>query len=255
VRLPLRFVRGLREDGARRIEAARAERPFAHAADLARRAALARHELLALAELGALASIDPAARTRRAALWQVAGLERDPRSLFAGAPPADPTSPLPEMSPLEATLADYRASGVSAGPHVMAHLRAALAARGVLTAAALRDAPDGRRVRTAGHVVVRQRPGSAKGMCFLTLEDETGTSNAVLTPPRYRRFRVPLHTAPLVEIEGPVQNVDGVVHVRIERLEPLALDALQAPAAKTYDAFEGQAQLDWGALPDSHDYR
>src|SRR5690606_25694216 len=111
VRLPLRFVRGLREQSARRIEAARAEAPFAHVADLARRAALAREELLALAELGALASIDRAARTRRAALWQVAGLERDPRSLFAGTPPAGAPSPLAEMSPLEATLADYRTSG------------------------------------------------------------------------------------------------------------------------------------------------
>jgi len=237
VRLPLRFVRGLRAESARRLERARAARPFAHAADLAQRAALSRDELLALAELGALASIDPAARTRRAALWQVAGLERDARSLFAGAPPADRSSPLPEMSPLEATLADYRASGVSAGPHVMAHLREALAARGVLPAAALRDAPDGRRVRTAGHVVVRQRPGSAKGMCFLTLEDETGTANAVLTPPRYRRFRVPLHTASLVEIEGPVQNLDGVVHVRVERLVPLPIPATLA------------------VLPESHDYR
>jgi error-prone DNA polymerase len=163
------------------------------------------------------------------------------------------------MSALEATLADYRASGVSTGPHVMAHVRAALAARGVLSAAALRAAPDGRRVRTAGHVIVRQRPGSAKGMCFLTLEDETGTANAVLTPPRYRRFRVALHTAPLVEIEGPVQNVDGVVHVRVERLTPLDVAAaagpIDAPAPKSYDAFAGEARLDWGALPDSHDYR
>jgi DNA polymerase III alpha subunit len=92
-------------------------------------------------------------------------------------------------------------------------------------------------------------------MVFLTLEDETGTSNAVLTPPRYRRFRVPLHTAPLVEIEGPVQNVDGVVHVRVERLVPLEVEALRAPAPQTYDAIGGEPKLDWGALPDSHDYR
>jgi error-prone DNA polymerase len=141
------------------------------------------------------------------------------------------------MSALEETLADYRTSGVSTGPHVMAHLRARLARRRVLSAAELRDVPNGRWVRAAGHVIVRQRPGSAKGMCFLTLEDETGTSNAVLTPPRYRRFRVPLHTAPLVEIEGPIQNVDGVVHVRVERLVPLAIPAALA------------------VLPDSHDYR
>ena len=235
VRLGLRFVRGLREEASRRLEAARAERPFAHAADLGHRAGLARAELMVLAELGALASIDPSARTRREALWQVAALEPDARSMFAGEPPPLVPSPLPAMTELEETLADYRASGLSAGPHVMAHLRPLLAARGLLSAVELRGMANGRWVRTAGHVIVRQRPGSAKGMCFLTLEDETGTSNAVLTPPRFRHFRVPLHTASMVEIAGPLQNVDGVVHVRVERLAPLDLR----------DA----------ALPDSHDYR
>ena len=236
VRLGLRFVHGLRSDSAQRIESARAEKPFAHVADLAQRAELSRAELLTLAELGALASIDPTA-SRRAALWQVAAIERDPRSLFAGTPPPPATSPLPEMSAIEETLADYRASGISTGPHLMAHLRTQLARRGVLSAVALRDVPNGRWVRTAGHVIVRQRPGSAKGMCFLTLEDETGTSNAVLTPQEFRRFRVALHTAPLVEIAGPVQNVDSVLHVRVKRLVPLALERAEA------------------ALPDSHDYR
>jgi error-prone DNA polymerase len=197
--------------------------------------------LLTLAELGALASIDPDASSRRAALWQVAALERDPRSLFAGASPPAAASPLPEMSALEETLADYRASGVSTGPHVMAHLRERLAQRGVLSATALRDVPNGRWVRTAGHVIVRQRPGSANGICFLTLEDETGTANAVLTPQQFRRFRVPLHTSPLIEIEGPVQNVDGVLHVRVKRLAPLALAAADSPQPET-------------PLPASHDY-
>ncbi|MCZ7620295.1 MAG: PHP domain-containing protein [Myxococcota bacterium] len=289
VRLPLRFVRGLREESARRLEQARAERAFAHVADLAQRAALAREELLALAELGALASIDPAARTRRAALWQVSALEQDPRSLFAGTPPnagseesatsvasvasvastdgstpacapsaptspsapsspsgpSGPSSPLPEMSPLEATLADYRASGISTGPHVVAHLRAALRARGVRSAAELRNAPDGCRVRTAGHVIVRQRPGSARGMCFLTLEDETGTSNAVLTPPCYRRFRATLHTALLVEIAGRLENRDGVVHLRVEEMTPLGVGTEQADRVADSRA----------ALPRSYDYR
>jgi error-prone DNA polymerase len=249
VRLGLRFVRGLREDTARRIEAARAERPFAHTADLAQRAALGREDLAKLAELGALASLPDAAASRRAALWQVAGIERDSRSLFAGTPPPDGDAPLPAMSPLEETLADYRASGLTTGPHVMTHLRDTLRRRGLLSAAALRDVPDGRWARTAGHVIVRQRPGSAKGMCFLTLEDETGTANAVLTPQQFRRFRVPLHTASLLEIAGPVQNVDGVVHLRVRELRPLSL-AVAAPPAKHWDAFEPDA-----LLPDSHDYR
>jgi error-prone DNA polymerase len=116
----------------------------------------------------------------------------------------------------------------------MAHLRASLRQRGSLTAAELREVPNGRWVRTAGFVIVRQRPGSAKGFCFLTLEDETGTSNAVLTPKQFKRFRVPLHTASILELEGPIQNVEGVIHVRVQKLEPL---------------------VPRKGLPDSHDYR
>ena len=234
VRIGLRHVDGLREGTGLAIEAERGRRPFASAADLAARVGLRKDELDALAELGALAAIDPALAGRRSALWQVSALERDPSSLFAGkAPPASP-SPLAELSPFEETLADYRRAGITTGPHVMAHLRAGLAQRGHVPAAELRDLPDGRFVRTAGFVIVRQRPGSAKGFCFLTLEDETGTSNAILTPREFRRFRVPLHTASIVEIAGRLQNVDGVVHVRVRELLPLA---------------------ERNHLPPSHDYR
>jgi error-prone DNA polymerase len=164
----------------------------------------------------------------------VAALERDPASLFAGAPPPPGPSPLSELTPFEETLADYRASGLTTGPHVMAHLRGALRQRGVLCAAELHELPDGSSARTAGCVIVRQRPGSAKGFCFLTLEDETGTANAILTPRQFRRFRVPLHASAVIEIAGPLQNVDGVVHLRVRELSPLV-------------AREG--------LPESHDYR
>jgi error-prone DNA polymerase len=234
VRLGLRYVAGLREEAARRIEDARRCAPFAHLADFAGRTALRRDELATLAELGALASIDPGAATRRAALWQVTALERDPRSLFARVAPPTSPSPLAELSDLETTLADYRASGLTTGPHVMAHLRPALRARGILSARELHARGDGDFARTAGLVIVRQRPGSANGFCFLTLEDETGTSNAVLTPRVFERFRAPLHAAPLVELAGPIQKVDGVLHVRVRELAPL-------------DAS--------GALPPSHDYR
>jgi error-prone DNA polymerase len=234
VRLGLRFVNGLRAEAGQALAAERARRPFGGLADLARRVSLRRGELEALAELGALAAVDPRAHTRRSALWQVAGLEHESHSLFAGLSPDDGESPLAELTPLETTLADYRRSGVTTGPQVVAHLRPELDARGVLAAARLRDAPDGRRVRTAGHVIVRQRPETAKGFCFLTLEDETGTANAILTPQAFRRFRVPLHTAAIVEIEGPLQNVDGVIHVRVQALRPL---------------------VERAGLPDSHDYR
>jgi error-prone DNA polymerase len=274
VRLGLRYAAGLRQETGLAIEAERRRAPFASIADLARRVALRRDELDTLAELGALASIDPAARTRRSAVWQVAAVERDRGSLFAGVSPAAararlgpasppceplrgpvrptpvafglghlrlaarpsalPGSPLTELSPLETTLADYRLSGLTTGPQIMEHLRAQLCERGVLTAAELHAVPDGRFVRTAGHAIVRQRPGTAKGFCFLTLEDETGTANAILTPKQFRRFRVPLHSASIIEIAGPLQNADDVIHVRVRELRPL---------------------VPREALPRSHDYR
>ena len=223
VRLGLRFVSGLREETGRAIEAERRRAPFSSAADLTKRVALRRADLDVLAELAALASIEPAARTRRAALWQVAALERDPDSLFAGVAPEPGASPLGEMSPLEETLADYRASGITTGPQLLAHLRPDLEARGVITTEALRAVPNGRSVRLAGHVIVRQRPVTAKGFCFLTLEDETGTANAVLTPDAFRRFRVPLQTSSVLEIAGPIQNVEGVIHLRVRELTPVRL--------------------------------
>jgi len=232
VRLGLRHVAGLREQTAERIAAVRAQRPFASTADLAARARPGREELARLAELGALASIDAAARTRRSALWQVSGLARDP--LLAGSGPRAADSPLPEMSAAEETLTDYRRSGLTTGVHWMAHLRPQLDARGVLPTAALREVPDGRTVRTAGHAIVRQRPGTAKGFCFLTLEDETGTANAVLTPRIFQRFRAALHGAAILEVAGPIQNAEGVIHVRVRELVTLR------PR---------------GDLPDSHDYR
>jgi error-prone DNA polymerase len=234
VRLGLRHVGGLRAENGERVVFERKREPFTSSADLARRTSLRRDELEALAELGALATLDPQAHSRRQALWQVAALERDGSSLLAGIPSKSEPSPLPEMSPLEETLSDYRLAGLTTGAHLMEHLRPELQERGVLPACELRGLPDGRFVRTAGHAIVRQRPGTAKGFCFLTLEDETGTSNAVLTPHYFKRFRIPLHTSAIVEIAGPLQNVDDVIHVRVRDLRPLV------PRRE---------------LPRSHDYR
>jgi error-prone DNA polymerase len=210
---------------------------FSSLADFAARVAPKRNEIEALAEAGALAGVDPRAGKRRAALWQVGALERDPRSLFAGVSPpdADAPSPLEELDALGTTLADYRSTGLTTGPHVMAHLRRGLAARGVLSAHELRAVPNGRFVRVAGHVIVRQRPGSAKGFCFVTLEDETGTLNGVFTPDQFERLRGPLHAAPLLELAGPVQNVDGVIHVRVREVRPLtAVSPDDAPTSHDY---------------------
>lgn len=235
VRLGLRFASGFREDTAHWLEAEREERAFDALADLVRRVPLGAGELDSLAELGALSSFADAPSDRRAALWQVAAIERDSHSLFAGHTPHErEPAALDAFSPLESTLADYRLAGITTGPQVMAHLRRALSARGLLTAAEVRTAKSGTIVRTAGHAIVRQRPGSAKGFLFLTLEDETGLSNAILTPKEVERFRVPLHASNLLEIAGPVQNVDDVVHVKLRHLAPLDLRGEHLPAGRSY---------------------
>ena len=240
VRIGLDSVAGLNRKTAERIVMKREHDAFEDLGDLVRRVGLDRDELDALAELGALAGLRDAPNARRSALWQIAALERNPRSLFAGRAIARSTSldssesPLPPMTEIEETLADYRLSGLTTGVHVMAHLRESLDRRGILPAAQLRETADGTYVRTAGHAIVRQRPGSAKGFCFVTLEDETGLSNAVLTPDVAKRFRIPLHQASLLEISGPLQRVDGVIHVRAREIVPLDLEAEKMPASHDY---------------------
>jgi error-prone DNA polymerase len=220
LRLGLRYVQGFREAAGKRIEAERRMAPFATVADLARRCELRRAELDRLAHAGALAGFG---FTRREALWQVAAVETDPRSLFAGTSPPTADSPLPDMTAIEETLADYAGTGLTPGPHVLQHLRPELDRRGVVSNADLRGVENGRRIRIAGHVIVRQRPGTAKGFLFLTLEDETGTSNAIVTPHMFERHRLLLQTAAILMVEGEIQNVDGVIHVRGRRFEALAV--------------------------------
>jgi error-prone DNA polymerase len=227
VRIGLRYVKGLRAAAAARIVAAR---PCASVGALARAACLQRDELDALAHAGALAAFGLG---RRQALWQVAAVERDPTSLLARIRPSDDATPLPAMSPFEETAADYATTSLTTGPHVMAYLRARLDAEGVVSTAGLARVRDGASVRTAGHVIVRQRPGTAKGMCFLTLEDETGTANAFLTPPMYERWRVLLNTSPLLEIAGRLERRDGVTHVRVSALRRLEA-APELPAGHDY---------------------
>jgi error-prone DNA polymerase len=125
------------------------------------------------------------------------------------------------MSTLERTLADYEGTGVTVGPQLVHHLRPELERQGVLRAADLPRARHGAWVKIAGLVIVRQRPGTAKGFCFLTLEDETGIGNVVIVPDLFRQYRAVVHTAALLLVEGPVQKVEDVIHVRARRLQPL----------------------------------
>jgi intein/homing endonuclease len=225
VRLGLRYVKGLRESAGRAIVAARQERPFTSVQDLARRAGLGRDELEALAAVGALEAL---ARTRRAALWAAALPEQGP--LFEGLPESDGPSPLREMTPTERLVADYGGAGVTLGPHPMALRRRDLARRGVLCARDLGSLPGGRRVRVAGSVIVRQRPGTAKGFVFLSLEDETGIANVIVTPRLFARHRLTLVSEPLLLVEGILQNQDGVVSIRAEGMEALTRLAHHVPS-------------------------
>ncbi len=222
VRLGLGQVRGLREAAAARLVAARSVRPFASVDDLCLRAGLSRDEVTALAEVGALGRFG---LRRRAALWQAERAARPPGPLYAGQPPAPEPSPLREMSVPERLVADYRGTGVTVGPHPMALRRAEWTRLGVTPAAGLAALGSGRRVRVAGAVVVRQRPGTAKGFVFLSLEDETGIANAIVAPGLFERARATLVHEPFLLVEGVLQHEDGVTAVRATAVRPLAARA------------------------------
>ncbi len=215
VRLGLRFVKGLRAESGLRIEAAQT---FASTDDLARRARLRDDQLTKLAYAGALASFG---MTRRAALWQAAEAARDAGELFERATEKRKQNPLPEMSRLEETMADYNSMELTTGKHLMEHFRPALERDGVLSAMELTQVPNGSRVATAGAVIVRQRPGTAKGFVFLTLEDETGLSQAIVNPQLFADERSIILTNSGLIVEGIVQNQEGQPSVRAERFFPL----------------------------------
>jgi error-prone DNA polymerase len=229
LRLGLRCVKGLRERAARALVAARAARPFVSAAEVGRRAGLDREELANLAAIGAFATLGG---TRRATLWAVA--PADPGPLFDDVATSPSPSPLVEMTAEERLAADYGGTGVTVGPHPMALRRRSLAAAGVTRAIDLARGTiptiDGARVRVAGSVIVRQRPGTAKGFVFLSLEDETGIANVIVTPGLFARYRWALVNEPLLLVEGILQLQDQVVSVRAQRVQGLPRPAHVVPS-------------------------
>lgn len=155
------------------------------------------------------------------------------------------------MTPLDRTLADYKESGLTTGPHIVKYLREQLHADGVLRSADLKEASNGQWAKIAGLVIVRQRPGTGKGMCFITLEDETGTGNAAVMPHVFKQYRSLIHTAALLQIEGPLQKVDGVIHVLARRIKELKLP--QQTISQKGHGYRMRTTL--GAFPKSHDFR
>jgi error-prone DNA polymerase len=257
LRMGLLYVKGLREEAGQAIVRERAVRAFTSVDDLIERVpCLKKPELVMLAEVGALNWIaaqtpaqrsDPAkrraqARHRRDALWQIERAARPAGPLLkellesgsrcelpapSSAAAWQATSPLTPMSDEERLMADFRGTGLTVGRHPMAYRRAEMKALGVLSALEVRRAPHGKSVRVAGGVIARQRPGTAKGFLFLSLEDETGIANAIVTPDLFEQNRVLLVNESFLLVEGALQNQDGVISVKAKRVFPLAITKAQ----------------------------
>lgn len=217
IRLGLRQVAGLPESAALAIVAARARRPFADVRDLCLRAGLDERARRALAEAGALQTL---AGHRHAARWEVAGIERQ-RPLLPGSPDEESVA-LPAPSAGEEVLADYRVLGLTLGEHPLSLLRARLQRERVLDIAQVRQLPHGRGAHVAGIVVQRQRPGTAKGTVFVTLEDEHGPLNVVVWQDLAARRRKVLLGARLMAVRGRWEQVDGVQHLVARDLHDLS---------------------------------
>ncbi len=225
MRLGLCYVRGLRRESGEAILRARKTRAFTSVEDLAHRAPeLHKDELTQLAAAGAFNWITETTH-RRNTLWQAARAARRPGELFETLPPEEQACPLAPMSPLERLSADFHGTGLTIGRHPMSFRREEMARRGVRRSNDLAGVPNGARVRVAGNVIVRQRPGTAKGFLFLSLEDETGISNVIVTPKLYERFRSALTGQPFLLVEGALQKQDGAISVKARRVEALPLHA------------------------------
>jgi error-prone DNA polymerase len=249
VRLGLRFVKGLREATAREVSSQRAISKFISIEDIKRRVpGMQKSELTALAAVGALNFISgERGFHRRDALWQVeraarhagpllqemeeaesAALAEEPQPVISEREKvlpaaASPRSPLAQMTSEERIVADFLGTGMTVGPHPLAYHRAALRAAGVRTAMELPKLRDGMRVRVAGAVIARQRPGTAKGFVFLSLEDETGIANAIITPQLFEKDHTVVVHHPYLLVEGRLQNLENTTSIKAEKVEALTV--------------------------------
>jgi len=235
----------MREEAARALVEERSRVPFESIADLARRVPeLRKNELVTLADIGALNPLGtitqevlPSLSTgpntlipvgkrgrkvaqfhRRDALWQAEAAAQPIGPLLEEVPQPDHPSPLAAMTPTERMVADFRGTGVTVGPHPMTYHRARLHKIGALTAVQIAQLPNGRRVRVGGTVIVRQRPGTAHGFVFLSLEDESGVANIIITPDLFQQNRLLLVEERFLLVEGVLQNIDRVVSVKADRV-------------------------------------
>ena len=242
VRIGLRYVKGLRKETAQQILEQRIIQPFVSIEDLKQRVLhIQKDELRVLASIGAMNFISSKTRIhRRSALWQVERSGRPAGALFEAHLRADDSesfsffSPLDPMDDEERLVADFRGTGLTVGHHPMARHRANLNRNGVSPASRLASLRDGSVVCVAGAVIVRQRPGTAKGFVFLSLEDETGVANIIITPQLFERDHTTVVHNSFLIIEGVLQNQDGVISVKAGNIKPFHLSRAAAPAHDFY---------------------
>jgi error-prone DNA polymerase len=235
LRIGLRAVEGLRHAQGQYVLEQRAKRPFESLDDFKRRSRLHKDELRTLAEVGALNAF---ADHRRAALWEVEKSVPEDDDLFfeidrttSSRNLVSNDSPLPHMSEVERLAADYSGLSLTIGPHPMTFLRPHL--ENVWRAVDLPNGEHGQTVRIAGNVICRQRPGTAKGFVFISLEDETGVSNAIVTPQLFEKLRLTITQESFLLIEGRLQTTDGVYVIQARHIE--RLDHGQLQGAASYD--------------------
>lgn len=228
LRLGLRYAKGLNLRAAEALVEARLRGPFRSTDDLALRVPeLGRRDLAQLARIGALNRLGGITH-RRDALWQIEQVSRPAGPLLRSAEVAleEEISPLRRMRDEERLIADYAGTGLTTGPHPMSYPRAGLRRQGVSSAQELQRMHDGCLVIAAGCVIARQRPGTAKGFIFLSMEDETGISNIIIKPQLYETHKAIVTRSRFLRVEGKLQNQDGVVHVMALHVEPLSMAAM-----------------------------
>ncbi len=229
LRLGLRYAKGLNLRAAEALVEARGRGLFQSVDDLQLRVPeMGRRDLAQLARIGALNRLSGIVH-RRDALWQVEQVSRVAGPLLRHAeatPTEEEASPLRKMRDEERLVADYAGTGLTIGPHPMCYRRAELRRQGVSSAAELQSMHDGRMVIAAGCVIARQRPGTAQGFIFLSMEDETGISNVIIKPQMYEEQKAVVSRSRFLRIEGRLQNQDGVVHVMAMHLEPMQMAAV-----------------------------
>lgn len=232
VRVGLRYVKGLRADIAAQIVRERLIRPFTSIEDLKLRVPeIHKDELATLAAIGSLNHIGHKRSIhRRDALWQIERVSRSAGPLLEEMDASDSaafhvsaSSPLAPMGIEERLVSDFQGTGMTVGPHPMGYYRKEMKKQGVRSAIELTQMPNGASVRVAGSVIARQRPGTAKGFVFLSLEDETGIANAIITPQIYEQNHLTIVHQQFLLIDGKLQNQDNVVSVKAERVLPLKI--------------------------------